>query len=274
MESFFIIDNQGKKRPAKKIICDSCGSEFLKSTRFLNKCKNNYCSRICASKGRDKKVTQVCSYCNKNFQRRASSPSKSGLYFCTRKCKDVGQQIISNIKAIQPSHYGIGQGQYTYRYTALQHYPKECEVCKYDKRTRLLQVHHIDSKRTNNKLENLVVLCPTCHWAITLGEAVMGKDRIFKWVPQTLTFVFSYAILKTMAKKTAQLPVKIVNHIAYDAIAAIRKAIGEADGLARLSVFSDRNSHPGIDLAVLQEKLKETDKLVELLCVEDWKHDK
>lgn len=38
-----------------------------------------------------------------------------------------------------------------------------CEICKFSKYPEVLQVHHIDHDRKNNKIDNLKLLCPTCH---------------------------------------------------------------------------------------------------------------
>ena len=49
-----------------------------------------------------------------------------------------------------------------------------------------LQVHHIDSDPTNNILENLIIVCATCHTKITGGvisEAdVRTKKREVEWL--------------------------------------------------------------------------------------------
>jgi len=37
-----------------------------------------------------------------------------------------------------------------------------CERCDYSK-IQILQVHHKDRNRENNKLENLALICPNCH---------------------------------------------------------------------------------------------------------------
>jgi 5-methylcytosine-specific restriction endonuclease McrA len=39
---------------------------------------------------------------------------------------------------------------------------KKCERCGYNK-LEILQIHHIDKDRNNNKMENLKLLCPNCH---------------------------------------------------------------------------------------------------------------
>lgn len=40
---------------------------------------------------------------------------------------------------------------------------KQCEICGYDRHPELLQVHHKDRNRRNNREDNLIVLCPNCH---------------------------------------------------------------------------------------------------------------
>ncbi|MDD4901532.1 MAG: HNH endonuclease signature motif containing protein [Patescibacteria group bacterium] len=45
--------------------------------------------------------------------------------------------------------------------------PEHCEECGWDKRSvdgRIpLELHHINGDRKDNRLENLIVLCPNCH---------------------------------------------------------------------------------------------------------------
>jgi 5-methylcytosine-specific restriction endonuclease McrA len=64
-----------------------------------------------------------------------------------------------------------------YRKIAFDHLPHKCSVCGFDKDVRLLEVHHIDEDRQNNYLNNLIILCPTCHRGITLGYYVLNEDN-------------------------------------------------------------------------------------------------
>lgn len=50
-----------------------------------------------------------------------------------------------------------------YRDRAFIAYPHQCNKCNYDKIINILEVHHIDCDRNNNKINNLRILCPTCH---------------------------------------------------------------------------------------------------------------
>lgn len=103
-----------------------------------------------------------CSNCGKKIRKTKSRllSSKHGVYFCSRKCKDIGQQI-GGIKEIQPQHYG--KTQTNYRKIAFREYKKVCSICGYDEFPDILQVHHIDENRLNNNIENLLVVCPNCH---------------------------------------------------------------------------------------------------------------
>lgn len=51
----------------------------------------------------------------------------------------------------------------TYRVRALQEYGAFCNWCGYSDEVKMLDVDHIDSNRSNSKLENLQVLCVWCH---------------------------------------------------------------------------------------------------------------
>ena len=105
----------------------------------------------------------VCNYCSKEYYVRSSrAETKTGLHFCCRECKDNAQRIDSNIKEAQLEHYKDGYS--TYRERAIKKYGAFCEICNYDE---ILDVHHIDKNRKNNKINNLIVLCPNCHAKIT-----------------------------------------------------------------------------------------------------------
>jgi 5-methylcytosine-specific restriction endonuclease McrA len=49
-----------------------------------------------------------------------------------------------------------------YRKLAFEHYPPICAHCGFGV-PEVLEVAHLDGRRSNNKLANLVILCPNCH---------------------------------------------------------------------------------------------------------------
>ena len=66
-------------------------------------------------------------------------------------------------KARKDSVYYIGKTQYKYYTKARKFYGDICADCGWNKYPEVLQVHHINKNRKDNSIENLVVLCPTCH---------------------------------------------------------------------------------------------------------------
>ena len=124
-------------------------------------------------------VTLTCAFCSADFSRRKCKvhDNKSGLNFCSRKCKDSAQGIDGNCPEIQPSHYGDGHTHYRER--ALKHCGAICNRCGYDALERMLDVHHRDKNRSHNRLENLEVLCVWCHaLEIRYGIVAQSGERL------------------------------------------------------------------------------------------------
>jgi len=160
-------------------ICLYCNKEFTASLREHTRGNAKYCCKnhsYKAKKGVTRTVNNVvCSYCGIPFHKAGSkqSKSKSGLFFCCRAHKDLAQQI-GGIEAIQPDHYKNGKSNY--REIAFRHYPHKCSKCGYDKIPQILAVHHIDTDRNNTSIENLELLCGTCH------DEVHYTSRTGKWL--------------------------------------------------------------------------------------------
>lgn len=146
----------------------SCGKTFYVPLSRL--AQRKHCSSACTSESRKKQVQVRCETCGTLFTRKASrlKVSKSRLYFCSRRCKDVAQSL-DGIPAIQPSHYGKGNGMHDYRERALRYYGPCCQSCGYLRNTEMIDVDHIDGNRLNNDITNLQVLCVWCHALKTRG---------------------------------------------------------------------------------------------------------
>lgn len=156
-------------------ICLQCKEPFQAPLRDLKRGRAKFCTLSCSAKfnGRNRSESILpnveCAWCKKAFHKNASkqSKSRSGLFFCCRVCKDEAQRI-DGIKAIQPPHYGSGTA--SYREIAYRVHPKVCMRCAWDKHPAGIVVHHIDRNRQNNQIENLEVLCATCHAIEHHGE--------------------------------------------------------------------------------------------------------
>jgi len=155
-----------KGRAVKKN-CLNCHTQFDAEVKELNRGNAKFCKRSCSSQWRRdhpkvKTPNCTCANCQAKFYKSASKlkASKSGLVFCSRTCKDTAQKI-GGIKEIQPSHYTDSRKDY--RKTAKEFLKHKCSNCGYDKHPEVLQVHHKDRNREDNSIENLEILCPTCH---------------------------------------------------------------------------------------------------------------
>ncbi len=169
-KGFVLPLHQSPTMPTKN--CLHCNDTFVAPQKELNRGFGKFCSRKCSgaykhSLPNTAPVTELtCAYCHNTFARltRNLRSSRSGLHFCNRKCKELGQSLEGgNIKAIQPSHFGLAQGLHSYRDKALKELPNKCNRCGYDKYVGILKVHHKDRNRTHNTISNLELLCPNCH---------------------------------------------------------------------------------------------------------------
>jgi len=95
--------------------------------------------------------------------------------FCSKKCSArhhsyqwrVNKGLIKKPgvgsggnQGVDKSHHSYKNGILNYRKRALDHYGKKCNHCGSE---RYIVVHHIDEDRTNNQLDNLEILCKSCH---------------------------------------------------------------------------------------------------------------
>lgn len=153
--------------------CLNCGNTFYTLQNYINRGHGKYCSRTCSSCHTNKLKPKIihenncsCFVCGKQFYRSESrmKVSRSGLSFCGRICKELAQKIHGglNVKAIQPSHYGSARVP-EYRAIAFSAHEHKCNRCSYSKVSEVLEVHHKNRNRSDNSLENLEILCPTCH---------------------------------------------------------------------------------------------------------------
>jgi hypothetical protein len=169
--------------------CLYCLQEFAADLKEHNRGYAKYCNQSCASKyfaaRKPAKVPNVtCSCCYKQFYKNDSQKknSKSGLYFCSRTCKDKAQTIKFGLSEIMPDHYGKGDGINSYRRLAFENYEPRCYRCRYDRFIPVLQVHHKDRNRRNNAIDNLIILCPTCHQE----EHYLGSDGLYTYHEKNL----------------------------------------------------------------------------------------
>lgn len=158
----YYYDSKGKRYKGKIHICSKCGREKIvranRNPTFCKKC--TYGTRKTDVKDNEEFIEEkngnrtfrvraektTCIICKKEYLRRKNHGCK------TKICN----QCICNHNG--KLSYTTGIGDYVER--AINHYGKICSICK---SVENIEVHHIDFDRKNNEIENLQVLCKSCH---------------------------------------------------------------------------------------------------------------
>lgn len=178
MSNITLIDSTGRQRPAVVVQCAYCKTAFTTWAAPSRKAK--YCSRGCSNKGSASQAVDIeCAQCHKVFKKNQSklSYSKSGLRFCTKKCKCEAQKL-GGIRAIMPAHYGTANGinpnSHNYYRNIFSVEELVCHRCGYCEFSCAIDIHHKDKNRLNNRKENLIPLCANCHRGLHNNEFSLG----------------------------------------------------------------------------------------------------
>ena len=150
--------------------CKCCGKELTYEQR-----KNDYCSHSCAAIINNKGVVRngekheakkhVCANCGKEL-----TYEQRNNKFCCHKCSaeyrynELIQRWLSEENFVKGGH----QIPTFIKKYLMELHNNKCEKCGWGEEHPIthnipLEVHHIDGDCTNNKLENLQLLCPNCH---------------------------------------------------------------------------------------------------------------
>jgi len=149
--------------------CLNCNKLFAAPIREIKRGNGKYCCHKCAmqhiGKTRPKPKPNVkCALCGKLFYKNKSDMRKSrtGLFFCCKEHHNKAQRLGCMANILRPD-WGEGKGPASYRRIAFLHNKAVCNRCGYKEYPEVLHIHHRDRNRKNNSIENLEVLCPTCH---------------------------------------------------------------------------------------------------------------
>lgn len=189
LDTCIYIDGYVNRNSIVQVHCNIHNYDFeTKYENFARSSRKHHVCPLCKqqdlnNKKAEKRTKVCCAYCGKEFDKMISDLylSKSGLYFCCREHKDLAQRIASGkqFDEMRPNHYGSIDSGTGYRTIAFRIYPHKCAICGWDEDEDILQVHHIDENRKNAKPENLIILCPTCHWKLTIGKyQLIGREKI------------------------------------------------------------------------------------------------
>lgn len=155
--------------------CLQCGKEILGVDRF----RKRFCNSSCAAKytKNRKKPQKYCLLCGNPITQRQK--------FCSNKCQNdyIYKTYIENW--LSGTDNGL-KGKYDIsshiRRYLLEYNNYTCQTpgcgCNWKNPytgKSILQIHHIDGDCTNNKFENLQLLCPNCH-ALTDNYGSRNKN--------------------------------------------------------------------------------------------------
>ncbi len=165
------------EKDAKK--CKCCNKDLP-----YHKRKNKYCSRSCSISTNNKGVRRhgkspiahPCKCCDKITTNKT---------FCSKDCQFnfVQRQVWESIRA--GTWINNGATSKTLRKFLFADRGYKCEHCCQSKwlgEPILLTVHHLDGDATNNRLDNLKILCWNCH-ALTknFGSKNLHSTRMYRY---------------------------------------------------------------------------------------------
>ena len=170
MQEVKYVDKAGRHRNGVLYNCVECGKTYPDRKDQPSRC----CSKQCRYKYHTRQNTIVveCAWCHKEIRIKKFryKRSISGLFFCGSQCHGCASRLDGGIKEVQPKQFGTATGEYTYR-DLFTDEELCCHICGYNKHIGVIQIHHIDKNRQNNKRDNLVPLCCNCHREVHLGIA-------------------------------------------------------------------------------------------------------
>jgi hypothetical protein len=140
--------------------CKNCNIDISYDHR-----QNKFCSRNCSAAynnannhWRGQASPRECKICNKAFK-----PIRKTHKFCSYACdtKTRNEILFANVEA------GIASARTCKRYLIAK-YGNKCMECGWDKINQYtgkcpIELEHLDGNSSNNKPENLKLLCPSCH---------------------------------------------------------------------------------------------------------------
>lgn len=142
--------------------CRICGKQFYAKPFLIKRGCGKYCSIKCQHLGARRRKLLACYVCGKKFYRKLSKVKKGKKCFCNKSC----QTTWRNSQFIGPKHANWKTGLYAYRSVLLRQKVRPvCRLCG-TKDDRVLETHHIDRNRRNNKISNLMWLCRNCHFLV------------------------------------------------------------------------------------------------------------
>jgi len=138
--------------------CEVCGKEFK---TVPSSSKQFCCSRECSNKRRTKtRMKYICLICGKDIY--ALKLKSGGRKYCSTKCKIRALAILKKKRWKSKRIFGNFRDRKELKKYLLEKY-NSCQKCGWKEEHAVLEIHHKDRNRKNNKENNVLLLCPNCH---------------------------------------------------------------------------------------------------------------
>lgn len=172
--------------PQQEVECLHCQKRFKKTVSEINKSPNHFCSQSCSATFNNKetktkhgkyKKNKICVNCEELYSRNS--------HFCSQKCKTEYSMKNRTLKSAFTK--GEQQQKYTNIRSIARSYAKylinkhKCQNCGYDKHVEIAHIKSISSFNENDMLidvnneNNLLALCPNCHWELDNGHLTIEQ---------------------------------------------------------------------------------------------------
>lgn len=172
--SHFVTKLSKQEYETNPKLCKFCGNPISWEQHT-----NEYCSHSCATSATnyERAEKKYCLNCGKEITH------KNANKYCSSDCqfeykqKNYIKRWKEGLETGLSGKYGISDRIRKY---LMDKYNCSCQKCGWNKVHPItgnvpLQIHHIDGDCTNNKEENLQLLCPNCH-ALTENYGNLNKN--------------------------------------------------------------------------------------------------
>jgi len=159
-----VIELEGKKPSqirVKKFCNNSCSAKYNNSNGSINKKKIRHCT-ICGTEISSRKA-KYCKKCKPTVRMcRKQNPT---LTILSERTKG---ELFQNSKSWQVARNRICKNAREIYWENKK--DKKCDICGYDKHTEVCHIKPVSSFDDEtliseiNKVDNLIGLCPNCHW--------------------------------------------------------------------------------------------------------------
>ena len=183
----YSVTGAAVKKAAKKLGIELEQKREINPNEHFNKGKISKNQIIKQPTLKKEKKKEYCINCGKEIKPHKGTKTYK---FCSHECQNEFRNK-EYIKRWQNGEENGTKGNYyqvsgIIRKYIFEKYGGKCQICGWGEENPIthkvpLQIHHIDGDCTNNKEENLQLLCPNCHSLTeTFGSLNENSKRVFR----------------------------------------------------------------------------------------------